>query len=101
MAEVIWKLDKTWSTWELRRPGLTPEDILWISSNSIRCELDRKYHSFDNLIDHITKTPVEITGSTVIRITTETPQQEMMLKLKYGDDLLLYQIEGKGRIPFE
>ena len=81
---------KITSVWELRRTALTQEDFLWISSNSIQCELDRRYHTFDRLVDHITKTPVEITGSTVIRITTETPQQESMLKLKYGNELLLY-----------
>jgi hypothetical protein len=98
MADIVDILE-TWSTWELRMAKpLTEADFLWITNNSVRCVVDRKVHNFNNLINSVSRTPVQVAGPTIIKIVTETKQQESMLKLKYGDELLMERIEYRGKV---
>ena len=98
-TEIRYKMDKLWASWELRNITLTEADFLWITSNSESCGVDREVHTFNNLRSQGSPYPIQVSGNLTVRITTKSQQQETMLKLKYGDNLLLMSYTCQGTIP--
>ena len=90
---------KTYKNWLLLRDPLTEADIKCITGNSCKVEAKRELHDFENLISYSTKMPLQVAGRLTIKITTDSDAQEIILKLKYGDELVLVTVIHSTTIP--
>lgn len=69
--------------WELRNTHLSEADVLWITSNSMQCNIDFPHSTIGVRPEYIVRLPA------IVRIITYGSKQEIMLRLKYGDTLFL------------
>lgn len=72
-------------TWHLRKPDFNEADIIWCKTWSDRVTLVNDIWMQAQTGNHF--------GKNDIAIETTSVEQESMLKLKYGDDMLLLMEE--------
>jgi hypothetical protein len=75
----------TTKTWWLSTCEINPNDYQFLIGLEIRVHVDQPTHTFETIIGK----SVTVAGKPRIEFTTTTEKQEVMLKLKYGSDLLL------------
>ena len=75
-------------TWLLRKPDFNEADIIWCKSWSNKFSSANSHYSRVRGID-----PAIYFGERDISIETTSKEQESMLKLKYGDGLILLMEE--------
>ena len=77
--------------WWLREGDISADDVKFLVSLNIRVHVERPTHTFNSVVS--SNKPITIAGTPRIEFTTTTEKQETMLKLKYGDDVLLMSRE--------
>ena len=87
----------TYKVWALAIDEVTDNDVLWLRGLGVevKCEAltNRVYSAGFAVSQYVTGYKIDV--------TTTCDKQEMMLKLKYGDDLVLKSEIKSISVPYE
>lgn len=88
---------QSYKVWALAIGKIEDTDIIWLRGLGVdvKCEaLTNRVYSSGQIVSRV------ITGHQIDVITT-CEKQETMLKLKYGDDLILKSVINSISVPYE
>lgn len=86
-----------YKVWALAVSKLTDSDIVWLQGLKVETKVEpltNKVYTQGQLVSRV------VTGLKIDVITT-CEKQETMLKLKYGDDLVLKSVINSLTVPYE